>query len=176
MGGTRRGGKSTPQKPVPKTSMTSTASTMPIGAEAAAASNVPSTVTAGASSTSVPPAYSGQGSSTVSSSGNSVLFAATATTTQVVTTEATPTVATSTVLQPSIPARLDKIRDLKTACNTSITATYEWITEVQREMTALISCKKTNQRLTELLVTLHGIEAGMEYNTQVYANAVRLIL
>jgi hypothetical protein len=56
--------------------MTSTASTMPIGTEAAAALNVPSTVTAGASSTSVPPAYSGQGSSTISSSGQSVSFAA----------------------------------------------------------------------------------------------------
>jgi hypothetical protein len=42
-------------------------------------------------------------------------------------------------------------------------------------MTALISCKKTNQRLTEFLVASAGIEAGMEYNTQVYANAVRPI-
>jgi hypothetical protein len=102
--------------------------------------------------------------------------AATATTTtQVVTTEATPTVATSTASQPSISARLDKIRALRTACNTSITATYEWITKVQKEMTALISCERTNQRLTEFLVTSAGIEAGIEYNMQVYANAVRHI-
>jgi hypothetical protein len=90
---------------VSKSAMTSTASTMPIDAEAAAASNV---------------------------------------------------------------ASHDQLRDLKTACNTSIAATYDWITRVQREMTTLISCEKTHQRLTDLLLTSAGIE--------VYANAGRPVV
>jgi hypothetical protein len=176
----KRGSKgNTPQKPhlaASTASVITTAVTVAMSQSTAPTS----TVVSGASSSSVPPASNqGAGSSTISSSGNSVTFAATASTAQVVTTEGTPATSTAShandfnTVEASIPARLNQIRDLRTACNTSITSAYDWITKVQKEMTALISCEATNRRLSEFLLTLATIEAGMEYNTQVYSNAVR---
>jgi hypothetical protein len=40
-------------------------------------------------------------------------------------------------------------------------------------MKALIGCEKTDRRLTDLLALVDGVEAAMDYHTQVYANPVR---
>jgi hypothetical protein len=67
----------------------------------------------------------------------------------------------------------DQLRNLKTACNVSVTATYDWITKVQREMLGLVDCERTFIRLGELLTLANDIEIKMANHTRAYADAVR---
>jgi hypothetical protein len=182
MGGTRKGGKHTPQKPVPPKPIpvTPASKSIPVTSEAASGSNTP-TMASGASSSSLPPAITDQGpgpNASASTAGNSVTFTAStsvATSTSVTppttsvlsSTRPTPTTsASSSARPPGIPVAIDKLRDLRTSCNTSITATYDWLSKVNNEMKALIGCSKTDQRLTELLGLAAGVEAAMDYHTQ----------
>lgn len=59
------------------------------------------------------------------------------------------------------------------ACNISVTATYDWVTKVQREMVGLVDCERTFIRLGELLALASDIEIKMANHMNAYADAVR---
>jgi hypothetical protein len=67
----------------------------------------------------------------------------------------------------------DQLRNLKMACNISVTATYDWVTKVQREMVGLVDCERTFIRLGELLALASDIEIKMANHMNAYADAVR---
>jgi hypothetical protein len=103
-----------------------------------------------------------------------------ATTTQavVMTTQASPVVTTKDVITPptvdlSTALKSDQLRDLRTACNTSVTATYDWMTKIQRELTTLPDCERTFLRWGELLLMSMDVEKGMNTQTKAYADSVR---
>jgi hypothetical protein len=63
---------------------------------------------------------------------------------------------------------------LQMASNRSLTATYEWITEVQRDISAsVIDSDQALQWLGDLLLASTAIEIGMNKQVKAYANVVR---
>jgi hypothetical protein len=149
-----------------------------------------STVTSASSSTSQPPGpglppgpkVASTFAPTFPAAASASNGAGVATTTQTVVT----TAQTSPVMTPDVqtiplthtepkPLASEQLRDLKTACNTSVTATYDWMTKIQREMGTLPECERTFIRLGELLIMTTDVEKGMDAQTKAYADAVRKV-
>jgi hypothetical protein len=75
--------------------------------------------------------------------------------------------------EPLIRDKAEEIKQLRAANNTSVTATYDWITKVQREMSLMIDGTRTFQRLGDLLTMSMDVEVGLNAHANAYADAVR---
>jgi hypothetical protein len=66
-----------------------------------------------------------------------------------------------------------QLRTLKLASNTSIVATYDWISMIQKELSAAVDSEKTTHRLRKILEDTVGVETGLAFTTNAYMDAVR---